>query len=97
MPLKTISSACSQFLAYTRLTLSVLAGPAVFSIYVIALWSLTANLGLSASFPWSTGPLSNFVVWLALTLMCTAALIFAGRRTEFSSTSMRRVDASEKH
>ena len=38
-------------------------------IYAVAVWSLTANLGISKSFPWSTGPLSNWLVWLGLALV----------------------------
>jgi hypothetical protein len=35
----------------------------------MAVWGLTSNLGLSNSFPWSTGPLSNWMVWLGLALV----------------------------
>ena len=48
-----------------------LAGPTVFSAYVFALWSLAANIGLTRSFPWSAGPLSNWFIWLALALLLT--------------------------
>ena len=39
------------------------------SIYAMAVWGLTSNLGLSNSFPWPTGPLSNWMVWLGLALV----------------------------
>jgi hypothetical protein len=45
------------------------AGPTTLSIYAMAVWGLTSNLGLSNSFPWSTGPLSNWIVWLGLALV----------------------------
>jgi hypothetical protein len=45
------------------------AGPGVLSVYTLAGWSLTANLGLTHSFLWSEGPLSNWMIWLALALL----------------------------
>jgi hypothetical protein len=49
---------------YMRLMGIVVTGPAVFSAYVFAAWDLTANLGLTSFFPWSAGPLSNWMSWL---------------------------------
>ena len=43
-------------------------GPTTFSFYVIAAWGLTADFDLTRSFPWPQGPLSNWMVWLALAL-----------------------------
>lgn len=45
-----------------------LSSPTTFSLYVVAAWSLTADLGLTRSFPWPQGPLSNWLVWLGLGL-----------------------------
>ena len=39
------------------------------SLYAIALWGLTNYLRLTKCFPWSGGPLSNWMIWLALALM----------------------------
>jgi hypothetical protein len=39
------------------------------STYAVAVWGLTADLGFSSSFPWSTGPLSNWMVWLGFALV----------------------------
>jgi hypothetical protein len=38
------------------------------SLYEIALWGLTNYLGLTRCFPWSGGPLSNWMIWLVLAL-----------------------------
>jgi hypothetical protein len=38
------------------------------SIYAMAVWCITSSLGLNNSFPWPTGPLSNWMVWLGLAL-----------------------------
>ena len=44
---------------------AVLMGPAVLSAYAFAVWSLTADLGWTDSFPFAAGPLSNWMIWLA--------------------------------
>lgn len=54
---------------YMALIMLVVTGPAVLSAYVFAVWDLTANMGLTNSFPWSAGPLSNWMIWLALALL----------------------------
>lgn len=48
---------------------AVLMGPAVLSVYAFALWSLTSELGWTDSFPFSTGPLSNWIIWLSLAIL----------------------------
>jgi hypothetical protein len=47
----------------------VVTGPTVLSAYVFAVWGLTANIGLTNSFPWTAGPLSNWMIWLGLALL----------------------------
>jgi hypothetical protein len=64
---------------WMRLALGVLVGPAVFSFYVFTLWSFAAELGFAASFPWTAGPLSNSILWFALALILTLALLLSGR------------------
>ncbi|MBV9267546.1 MAG: hypothetical protein JO061_15365 [Acidobacteriaceae bacterium] len=49
--------------------LSVLMGPAVFLAYAFASWSLAANLGWTATFPYSAGPLSNWLVWVSIAVL----------------------------
>ena len=46
----------------------LVAGPTVLSVYVFALWCLITQIGLTNSFPWSAGPLSNWMIWLFLAL-----------------------------
>jgi hypothetical protein len=38
------------------------------SLYAVALWGLTNYLRLTKCFPWSGGPLSNWMIWLVLAL-----------------------------
>jgi TRAP-type C4-dicarboxylate transport system permease small subunit len=65
----------SSFRNYLTLIALAIAGPAVFAIYVIAVWGVTADLGFTKSFPWSGGPLSNWMIWLALALLSHLALM----------------------
>jgi hypothetical protein len=52
---------------------SALMGPAVVSIYALALWSLASNLGWTDTFVFSKGPLSNWLVWFAIAVLVTLA------------------------
>jgi|SRR3954469_10967213 hypothetical protein len=45
-------------------SVATLMGPAVLSAYAFAAWSLTADMGWTDSFPFATGPLSNWMIWL---------------------------------
>jgi len=56
---------------------AVLMGPAVLSVYVFAVWSLTANLGWTDSFPFASGPLSSWIIWigLAIAIHCASAIL----------------------
>jgi hypothetical protein len=42
------------------------------SLYSIAFWALTNDLRLTQCFPWSDGPLSNWMIWLALAMTLNA-------------------------
>lgn len=53
--------------------LSALMGPAVFSAYAFALWSLAANLGWTNTFVFTSGPLSNWLVWLGIAVLTNVA------------------------
>ena len=63
--------------------LSALMGPAVFSAYAFAFWSLAANLGWTDSFVFSTGPLSNWLVWLAIAILVHVASSILKRHTQY--------------
>ncbi len=62
--------------------LSDLMGPAVFSAYALAAWSLTSNLGWTDSFIFSAGPLSNWLVWLAFAILLNFAASILKRHTQ---------------
>jgi hypothetical protein len=59
---------------------SDLMAPAVLSVYSFAAWSLADNLGWTDSFIFRTGPLSNWLVWLALALLVNSASIILRRQ-----------------
>jgi hypothetical protein len=66
-------SGTPQLLYHIRvlaLTVAMLAAP---SLYSIALWGLTNDLRLTQCFPWTVGPLSNWMIWLALAMTVNAA------------------------
>ena len=61
---------------------SALMGPAVVSVYALALWSLASNLGWTDTFVFSTGPLSNWMVWLAIAILVNLAAGILRRHTQ---------------
>ncbi|HSU58800.1 MAG TPA: hypothetical protein VLI55_05765 [Bryobacteraceae bacterium] len=65
--------------------LSVLMGPAVFSAYAFAFWSLAANLGWTDTFLFASGPLSNWLVWLGIAILINLAASVLRRHTEADS------------
>lgn len=67
--------------------LSALLGPVVISVYAFAAWSLTANLGYTDSFVFASGPLSNWIVWLALAIAANSASAVLKRHTQRDRSS----------
>ncbi len=63
---------------------AALMGPAVFSGYALAAWSLASNLGWTNTFFFSTGPLSNGLVWLTIAVSVNLAASILRRRTQHS-------------
>ena len=61
---------------------SALMGPAVVSVYALALWSLASNLGWTDTFVFSSGPLSNWLVWLAMAILVHLAAGILRRHTQ---------------
>jgi len=61
---------------------SALMGPAVLSAYAVALWSLAANLGWADNFLFTSGALSNWLIWLALAILVNVAASILRRRIE---------------
>jgi hypothetical protein len=60
---------------------ATLMGPAVLSGYALAFWSLAQNLGWTSTFIFSSGPLSNWLVWLGIAFTVHAAAQILKRRT----------------
>jgi propanediol dehydratase large subunit len=56
---------------------AILMGPAVLSVYAFAVWSLTSEMGWTDSFPFTSGPLSNWMIWAALAaaIHCAAVIL----------------------
>jgi hypothetical protein len=61
---------------------SVLMGPAVLSVYAFAAWSLTSEMGWTDSFPFATGPLSNWIIWTGLAVALHVASSVLRRQKE---------------
>jgi hypothetical protein len=61
--------------------LAALMGPAVFSSYVFAVWSLADNLGWTDTFVFHYGPLSNWLIWLGLAILVNVAATVLRRHT----------------
>jgi len=62
--------------------LSALMGPAVFSAYAFAAWSLASNLGWTDTFVFSSGPLSNWLIWLSIAILVNLASSILKRHTQ---------------
>jgi hypothetical protein len=62
--------------------LAALMGPAVFSSYMFAVWSLANNLGWTDTFVFHNGPLSNWLVWLGLSILIHIATTILLRHTQ---------------
>lgn len=68
---------------------SALMGPAVFSAYAFAAWSLAANLNWTGSFPFTSGPLSNWLVWFGIAILLNVAASILRKHTETAELSSR--------
>lgn len=60
---------------------SALMGPAVFSAYTVAVWSLANSLGWTDTFLFASGPLSNWFLWLGLAILLHLAANILQRHT----------------
>lgn len=61
--------------------LSALMGPAIFSAYAVAIWSLASDLGWTNTFLFLSGPLSNWFLWLGLAILLHLAANILERHT----------------
>ncbi len=60
---------------------AVLMAPAVFSAYAFAAWALACNLGWTDTFVFSTGALSNWIIWLGVAILVNAAAMVLKKHT----------------
>jgi hypothetical protein len=63
---------------------AVLMGPAVLSVYAFAMWSLTSEMGWTDSFPFTSGPLSSWIIWAGLAAAIHSAAVILRRQWERS-------------
>lgn len=66
--------------------LAALMGPAVFSVYAFAFWSLAESLGWTDTFVFQTGPLSNWLIWLGFAILISLAASVLRRHTRTEIT-----------
>ena len=62
-----------------------LMGPAVFSAYAMAAWSLSSNFGWTNNFLFATGPLANWLVWLSIAILVNLAASILRRHARQSN------------
>ena len=62
--------------------LADLMGPAVFLAYAMTAWSLTNNFGWTQSFLFTTGPMSNWLIWLGFAILVNFAASILKRHTQ---------------
>jgi hypothetical protein len=60
---------------------AILMGPAVFASYAFAAWALAANLGWTDSFVFSSGPLSNWMIWFGVAVLVSTAASILKKHT----------------
>ncbi len=59
---------------------AALMGPAVLSVYIFAIWSLTSEMGWTDSFPFTSGPLSNWIIWTVMAAAIHAAALVLSKQ-----------------
>jgi hypothetical protein len=59
---------------------SALLAPAIVSAYLIAVWSITADMGITGEFIFTSGPFSNWIVWAAIAIVLHLAASVLRRR-----------------
>jgi hypothetical protein len=61
---------------------AVLMGPAVFSAYAFAAWALAFNLGWTDSFIFTSGALSNWIIWMGMAVLVNTAAAILKKHTQ---------------
>lgn len=70
--------------------LAALMAPAVFCLYAFAVWSLASNLNWTDSFVFSSGPLSNWLIWLGIAILVNLAASVLKRHAESAKPEAAR-------
>jgi hypothetical protein len=60
---------------------AILMGPAVFSAYAFAAWALAENLGWTDSFIFTSGALSNWIIWAGVAVLVNTAAAILKKHT----------------
>jgi hypothetical protein len=68
---------------------AILMGPAVFSAYAFAIWALAGNLGWTESFIFTSGALSNWIVWLSVAVLVNTAAAILRKNIPVLNTDKR--------
>jgi hypothetical protein len=63
---------------------SALLSPVVVSVYALAFWSLTADIGWTGAFMVSSGAFSNWMVWLGIAVVLHGATSILKRQSRRS-------------
>jgi len=61
---------------------AVLMGPAVFAAYSFAAWALAFNLGWTDSFIFTSGALSNWIIWMGMAVLVNTAAAILKKHTQ---------------
>jgi hypothetical protein len=69
---------------------SALMGPAVFSAYALAVWSLAADLNWTNTFPFTSGPLSNWLIWFGIAILVNLAASILRKHTTPTEATKRK-------
>jgi hypothetical protein len=59
---------------------SALLAPAIVSAYLITVWSITADMGITGEFMVSSGPFANWIVWMGIAVALHLAATVLRRR-----------------
>lgn len=73
-----------------EMAMFVVTGPTLLCAYVLVVWALTANVNLTTTFPWSKGPLSNWMIWLVLA--STLRALTSKMRAHLNCSSRNYID-----
>ena len=65
--------------------------------YAVTFWSFAADVGVTDSFPWHQGPLSNWMVWFILTLGLTLVAAKFRLNSRFGTAAVKQQDGRKQN